>query len=236
MTPRSPPTTEENAACPDAHDSPNHRCHPGADRRRHHGFRTVGARVRRRRRRPDADAAVAPAASTLVLYDSTGPYAWLGEVYAIQTANLAGHFGIRHRKKVTQYAAGDVNRYTATIYVGSTYDEPLPTSFLNDVKATTRPVVWVSSNIWKLTAATPDFAARYGWMWSGFDSSVVTGVDYKGTRLTRSTDNNAPIMNYGRSTPRKPRCSRRPCARTAQVPLGDRSRISPMSVRSRTRT
>src|SRR3954469_20788537 len=31
--------------------------------------------------------------STLVLYDTTGPYGFLGELYAMATANLAGHFG-----------------------------------------------------------------------------------------------------------------------------------------------
>ncbi len=54
-----------------------------------------------------APQAAAPAVTTLVLYDSTGPYAWLGDIYAVQTANLAGHFGTVTRKKVTAYAKGD---------------------------------------------------------------------------------------------------------------------------------
>src|SRR5438445_8041479 len=31
--------------------------------------------------------------SALVLYDSTGPYGWLGELYGVMAVNLAGHFG-----------------------------------------------------------------------------------------------------------------------------------------------
>src|ERR1700716_1054718 len=31
-------------------------------------------------------------ASTLVLYDTTGPWGWLGEIYATMAGNLASHF------------------------------------------------------------------------------------------------------------------------------------------------
>ena len=46
-------------------------------------------------------------AKTLVLYDSTGPYAWLGEVYGIQIANLSSHFGAWTAHPVTGYTAGE---------------------------------------------------------------------------------------------------------------------------------
>ena len=59
-----------------------------------------------------------------------------------------------------------MNNYTATIYIGSTYDEPLPTAFLDDVFATSKPVIWIYDNIWQLTARQSDFATKYGWMWS----------------------------------------------------------------------
>lgn len=150
-----------------------------------------------------ADAAPLTSARTLVLYDSTGPYAWLGDTYAIQTANLAGHFGTVTRKKVSQYVSGEINNYTATIYLGSTYDEKLPAAFLTDVVATTRPVIWAFNNIWQLTASAPTFQAKYGWMWSGYDSRPVTSVRYKGTNLTRSSNNNSPIMNYASIDPAK---------------------------------
>src|SRR5690349_13558358 len=65
-------------------------------------------------------------AKTLVLYDTTGAYGWLGEVYATQTANLSSHFGSWTAAPVANYKAGDLGAYTAMIYLGSTYDEPLP--------------------------------------------------------------------------------------------------------------
>ena len=149
-------------------------------------------------------AALAADSTALVLYDTTGPYGWLGETYATMTANLASHFGTWTAKPVASYAAGEVNNYTATIYIGSTYDEPLPAAFLSDVKATTRPVVWAYDNIWQLTSSTPTFQTDYGWMWSQFDTSVVGAVRYKGRSLTRDGANNqAGIMGYSAVDPSK---------------------------------
>jgi uncharacterized protein YdaL len=142
-------------------------------------------------------AAVTAPTSALVLYDTTGPFGWLGQTYGTMVANLASHFGSWTAKPVASYAAGDVDGFTATIYIGSTYDEPLPAAFLADVKATTRPVVWIYDNIWQLTASDPTFQADYGWMWSQFDNSVVNEVRYKGRSLTRDgTNNQAGIMGY----------------------------------------
>lgn len=134
---------------------------------------------------------------TLVLYDTTGEYGWLGELYAIATANLASHFGPWTARPVTSYQAGDVGAFDAVVYIGSTYDEPLPAAFLEDVYATTKPVVWIYDNIWSLTSAYPDFLARYGWMWAQFDLAPVSKVVYKGVELTRDAVNNgAGIMSY----------------------------------------
>ena len=62
--------------------------------------------------------------STLVLYDTTGQWGWLGELYAIMSANLASHFGSWTAMPVASYQTGQLKQYTAAIYIGSTYDEP----------------------------------------------------------------------------------------------------------------
>jgi uncharacterized protein YdaL len=134
-------------------------------------------------------------AKTLVLYDTTGQYGWLGEVYATQTANLSSHFGSWTAAAVSGYKAGDLNAYTAVIYLGSTYDEPLPAAFLADVTATSKPVTWVYDNIWQLTNADTGFAAKYGFSSGLFDFADVTEVDYKGKKLARDTANKSGIMN-----------------------------------------
>jgi uncharacterized protein YdaL len=134
--------------------------------------------------------------SALILYDSSGEWGWLGEMYATMTANLASQFGSWTAKPVSLYQAGDVDRHTATIYVGSTYDEPLSEAFLNDVETSSTPIVWMYSNIWQLTNHAPAFADTYGWMWSGYDFRPVDGVTYKGVDLARDAGNGAGIMNY----------------------------------------
>src|SRR5438045_967541 len=111
--------------------------------------------------------AAAPGAvgtTTLVLYDSTNTWGWAGELFGIAAGNLVSHFGPWNAEPVVDYQAGQMAKYDATVYVGSTYDEPVPTAFLDDVYRSTRPVIWMYDNIWELTdryAST--FQAKYGW-------------------------------------------------------------------------
>lgn len=138
------------------------------------------------------------AVSALVLYDTTGEFGATGELYAISAANLAGHFGSVETKPVVDYEPGDVARHTATIYLGSTYDEPLPEAFLDDVLASTRPVIWAYSNIWQLVERAEDFVEAYGFRpWTYDTESRISSVTYKGRRLTRLvTEPEGGIMRY----------------------------------------
>jgi uncharacterized protein YdaL len=148
-------------------------------------------------------------ATTLVLYDTTNTFGWLGELYAIGAGNLATHFGKVTAEPVVDYQAGQVNDYTATIYLGSTYNEPIPGSFLNDVLSTSKPVIWVGDNIWQLSGtpgSTTDaaFQAAYGWdpSTSYFDTTDSIGsVGYKGHDFTRSASNAAGILAPHITTP-----------------------------------
>ena len=135
--------------------------------------------------------------SALVLYDTTGDYGWLGEMYAISAQNLATHFGVVKSKPVTQKKAGELKNYTAVIYVGSTYEEPLPVSFLDDVLANKKTnVVWMNNNIWQLNNRSLNFAGTFGFEPNYFDFSVATSVTYKGVELTRDPLNGGGLMNY----------------------------------------
>jgi len=123
---------------------------------------------------------------TLVLYDSTGPWAWLGEAYAVETGNLVSHGSPYVMHPVAGYTAGEISGYTGVIYIGSTYDEPIPVAFLDDVLATTKPVLWMAHNIWQLTARAPSFQTTYGWNWVQYDTGAATTVRYENTDLGRS--------------------------------------------------
>jgi uncharacterized protein YdaL len=141
-------------------------------------------------------------ATTLVLYDSTNSWGYLGQLYGIAAGNLASHFGKVTAEPVANYVAGQVNNYTATIYIGSTYNEPLPLAFLNDVLSTSHPVIWAADNIWQLTgtegsSADTAFMARYGWdpSQSYFDTTDnPTTITYKGQAFTRNGANGANIL------------------------------------------
>jgi uncharacterized protein YdaL len=134
--------------------------------------------------------------NVLILYDTTNTWGWLGELYAIMAANLVSHFGSWTAMPVVQYTQSTMQQFSATIYIGSTYGEPLPTSFLSDVYGATKPIIWIYDNIWQLTQQFSSFTSTYGWMWSSFDFSTVGEVDYKGQKLKRYSANANGIMNY----------------------------------------
>ena len=145
----------------------------------------------------------APTGTTLVLYDDGGPWGYLGELYAIAAGNLASRFGTWSAKPVGQYQAGDMAGFRAVIYVGSTYDQPIPVAFLDDVLGGTRPVIWIFDNIWQLANRAPAFAATYGFDPWYFDTSSVAEVRYKNVALTRYAPNAAGIMVHSALDPAK---------------------------------
>lgn len=127
-----------------------------------------------------------PGQNTLVLYDSTGPWGWLGESYGVMAGNLVTHGSKYTLHPAASYVAGELAGYTGLIYVGSTYDEPLPTALLDDVLATSKPVLWMNDNIWQLAARAADFAGQYGFTPMFFDFSNTLTVTYKGVALQRN--------------------------------------------------
>src|SRR5919197_4127877 len=131
-------------------------------------------------RAPSSDEAV-----SLVLYDASGPWAHLGELYAIQLVNLASHFGPWRAKLVERYASSDADGVRAVLYVGSTHGEPLPRSFVDDVLADRWPIVWIDENVWQLIERYPFFTERYGWVRGRRDQAPVAAVRYRGTELPR---------------------------------------------------
>jgi len=139
--------------------------------------------------------------STLVLYDTTGQYGTLGELYATEAANLASHAGAWTARPVTSYTAGEIDRHSLTIYIGSTYDEPLPAAFLADVAAGRSPVLWLGDNIWQLAARDPDAAARLGFEADSFDDAPASEVRYGDASLTRDGARAGKLMRVAVAAP-----------------------------------
>ena len=169
-----------------------------------------------------------PKARTLILYDHSGRWGWLGSMDATFTANLVGHFGPWKAEPVADYRSGELERYAATVYLGSVFGDRLPTAFLDDVLRSRRPVVWVAYNIGQLEDRLPGFRSRYGWRTSVLDHSPVAAVRYKGRSLTRWTHNEDGIMRYAAVDPPRARV-------LARAVRGDGSTF-PWAVRSRNLT
>ena len=139
--------------------------------------------------------------SLLVLYDTTSEWGWLGELYAMCAVTLASHFGEVVHKPVAQYAPGELLNYAGVIYVGSTFDEPLPVAFLDDVLADQVPVLWIADNLWQLVARSKTFLADYGYSITWFDVSPISKVLYKQANLTRDATNGAGLIQVGSVNP-----------------------------------
>lgn len=116
----------------------------------------------------------AAAVQALILYDSEpgSSYNKLGKAYAIMLRNLLGHFDTSiEMKPVEDYVAGQIEAKDITFYVGSYYDNALPTAFLTDASTTTRNLVWFKYNLWQL-AWNPvfNFEATRGFRFDGIVS------------------------------------------------------------------
>lgn len=73
-------------------------------------------------------------ARTLVLYDTAAT--WIGSASCTPSLRtLTTRFGPATAEPVASYQAGQAALFTAVIYIGSTYNEPLPPAFLSDVPA-----------------------------------------------------------------------------------------------------
>ncbi|PMS21657.1 papd-like protein [Trinickia dabaoshanensis] len=125
-------------------------------------------------------------AKVLVLYDAppNDPYTKLGFAYAIMLRNLLGHFNSDVTlAPVSSYTAGSVENYQAAFYLGSYYDNPIPSAFLADVAKTSKTVVWFKYNLWQLAwDASYGFTARSG----------LTFSSLRGLSAAPSSSNPAP--------------------------------------------
>lgn len=135
-------------------------------------------------------------ADTLVLYDTDGDTGYLGELTAAALGTLASHFGTWKAAPVDHYQARDMDGHTAVIYVGSSYDQPLPRAFLQDVAESSIPVLWLDQNIWQLQRYLGNFEARYGFDPGTYDNAAIPTVRYKGVLLDRDATNESGVMTY----------------------------------------
>ncbi|MDP1539382.1 MAG: DUF2334 domain-containing protein [Moraxellaceae bacterium] len=131
--------------------------------------------------------------NSLILYDSSTDFGWMGEVYAISAANLVSHFGEYKVLPIVDYKEKMMESFDAIIYLGSIYGEAIPSVFLKDIRKTKKPVMWVGENIWQLDAIE-NMAVPFGFRPTRYNEQPIKHVYYKNTELTRS-DKNSKIIN-----------------------------------------
>lgn len=131
-----------------------------------------------------------PEGSVLVLYDSSGPEGWMGQLYVQHLTNLLSHFEVKvENKPVEQYDAGDINQHQTTLYLGVVYDNPLPAAFKSDFLASANTVCWLGYNLWQVAWGNSQtaFQQKFALDFLGLDFSPWSEVHYRGKILTRQT-------------------------------------------------
>ena len=130
---------------------------------------------------PSQAAPTTAGSNVLILYDSSGEWGWIGQIHARLLANLLGHFPVTYKAStVENYRKGDINRYSATFYIGSTYDNPLPPAFVGDVMNASKPVCWMKYNIWKLAWGQSNFSSKFGFTFNWLDATGYDTISYRG--------------------------------------------------------
>ena len=142
----------------------------------------------------------APGAKALILYDvSTDEFGKLGITYAIMMRNLLGHFSMAaDLVPVNNYVPGSLPSYTATFYLGSNYNNPIPITLMDDISTSTKPVVWFKYNLWEYAWDTAyNFTSKYGFSFNeleGLDGTPTAAnpnpgfydtVSYKGMQMSK---------------------------------------------------
>jgi len=122
----------------------------------------------------------------LVLYDTAGRYASYGRQAGILAANFVSHFARPVRRPVSSYRRGEMTRFRAVVYVGTSYGQRLPRAFLSDVRTGKRPVLWLGGNARQLTDAA--YVRDHGWRAGPDVVRDFTAVSYRHVRLTIGSD------------------------------------------------
>ncbi|MGZ3690140.1 MAG: DUF2334 domain-containing protein [Pseudobdellovibrio sp.] len=117
-----------------------------------------------------------------IFYDTTTDvqYKNLGRTYGLMLANLLGHFPEYQQiiGPIDLYVKGDLEKCHASFYIGTTYDKPLPSDFIEDYKTTTKQIIWMGYNFWQLGSTFEDtfgYSTRKGdYIFTGLDTHTLS--------------------------------------------------------------
>jgi len=134
----------------------------------------------------------------LVLYD-TGTRGqrteWAGPLDGRLMRNLLGHFAVAvTEKSLASYRPGELERYDATFYLGTAYDDPLPAGFKRDALSTGKTLCWIGYNLWQIawtanaspSRDNPAFVQKFGLRFLGIDTSGYLDIRYRDSQFRKS--------------------------------------------------
>lgn len=104
---------------------------------------------------------------------------WMGKTYATLLQNLLGHFP-RYQQVVSPielYEKGDIEKCEASIYIGSYFNNQIPSAFHEDFVNTKKNVAWLGYSIWQLGAK---FESIFGYKYSHLTTLNREKLDSKG--------------------------------------------------------
>jgi hypothetical protein len=137
----------------------------------------------------ETEAAMVPArSSVLVLYPDEGEDHALGELHAVNIANLAGRHAEAALAAISQYQPHDRDGHDALIVVNSTYGQTVPAALLDDAMNGEGATMWIQPDPASLQASAPGLAAQIGWLAEAATTKAFPDVVYRGEHFTRSPD------------------------------------------------
>lgn len=126
--------------------------------------------------------------SVLVLYPDQGEDRELGELHAVNIANLAGRHAEAALQAISQYQPHDRDGHDALIVVNSVYGQSVPAALIDDAVNGTGATVWIQPDPASLQASAPGLAAQVGWLAEAATTKAFPDVLYRGEHFTRSPD------------------------------------------------
>lgn len=137
----------------------------------------------------ESEAASVPTrSSVLVLYPDEGEDHALGELHAVNIANLAGRHAEAALAAISEYQPHDRDGHDTLIVVNSTYGQTLPASLIEDAMNGEGETLWIQPDPASLQAEAPGLAAQIGWLAEAATTKAFPEVVYRGEQFSRSPD------------------------------------------------
>jgi uncharacterized protein YdaL len=135
-----------------------------------------------------------PAKRILILFEGSDVPSNLGRGDARELAMLLGHFNVSYQLKgMDTYAAGDINAFDMTFFIGYSKRYDPPERFIRDIYTTRRQVVWMNTGMERFSRQF-DLEQRFGIKFITFDTTSNFDIVRAGKRTFTKGEPNLNIM------------------------------------------